>query len=65
MKNEINVGHYRVSVDTTGNEDNMIEKIKALWIKYEEIIAYLIVGGRARGLPHNPEDRQDRRSGGN
>ena len=45
MKNEINVGHYRVSVDTTGNEDNMIEKIKALWIKYEEIIAYLIVGG--------------------
>ena len=23
----------------------MIEKIKALWIKYEEIIAYLIVGG--------------------
>ena len=39
MKNEINVGHYRVSVDTTGNEDNMIEKIKALWIKYEEIIA--------------------------
>ena len=37
MKNEINVGHYRVSVDTTGNEDNMIEKIKALWIKYEEI----------------------------
>ena len=52
MKNEINVGYYRVSVDTTGNEDsvknmfdNMIEKIKALWIKYEEIIAYLIVGG--------------------
>ena len=45
MKNEINVGHYRVSVDTTGNEDNMIEKIKALWIKYEEIITYLIVGG--------------------
>ena len=38
MKNEINVGPYRVSVDTTGNEDNMIEKIKALWIKYEEII---------------------------
>ena len=28
MKNEINVGHHRVSVDTTGNEDNMIEKIK-------------------------------------
>ena len=26
MKNEINVGPYRVSVDTTGNEDNMIEK---------------------------------------
>ena len=23
----------------------MVEKIKALWIKYEEIIAYLIVGG--------------------
>jgi putative flippase GtrA len=23
----------------------MIEKIKALWIKYEEIISYLIVGG--------------------
>lgn len=23
----------------------MIEKLKALWIKYEEIIAYLIVGG--------------------
>ncbi len=51
-ENEINVGYYRVSVDTTGNEDsvknmfdNMIEKIKALWIKYEEIIAYLIVGG--------------------
>ena len=30
MKNEINVGPYRVSVDTTGNEDNMIEKIKAI-----------------------------------
>ena len=26
-------------------EENMIEKIKALWVKYEEIIAYLIVGG--------------------
>ena len=25
--------------------NNMVEKIKALWIKYEEIIAYLIVGG--------------------
>ena len=23
----------------------MVEKVKALWIKYEEIIAYLIVGG--------------------
>ena len=22
MKNEINVGYYRVSVDTTGNEDS-------------------------------------------
>ena len=93
MKNEIDVGHFRLSVDATRNEDsvknmfdnifftrlfaserrqitvmaevksptrislrhfatkslrneeNMIEKIKALWIKYEEIIAYLIVGG--------------------
>lgn len=23
MKNEINVGYYRVSVDTTGNEDSV------------------------------------------
>lgn len=45
MKNEIDVGHFRLSVDATRNEENMIEKIKALWIKYEEIIAYLIVGG--------------------
>ena len=40
MKNEIDVGHFRLSVDATRNEENMIEKIKALWIKYEEIIAY-------------------------
>ena len=29
----------------------MVEKIKALWIKYEEIIAYLIVGGLTRSYP--------------
>ena len=62
MKNEINVGHYRVSVDTTGNEDKMIEKIKALWIKYEEIIAYLIVGGLTTVVSWAADRTVDRKS---
>lgn len=28
-----------------GMRGSMVDKIKALWVKYEEIIAYLIVGG--------------------
>ena len=39
-------------------EENMIEKIKALWVKYEEIIAYLIVGGLTTVVSWAAKDRK-------